>query len=37
MFPLVFYKWWLVGWTKDSLRLSTKDVEHGLHGGGHVI
>ena len=20
----------------DSLRLSTKDVEHGLHGGGHV-
>jgi len=22
---------------KDSLRLSTKDVEHGLHGGGHVI
>ena len=23
--------------TNDSLRLSTKDVEHGLHGGGHVI
>jgi len=21
----------------DSLRLSTKDVEHGLYGGGHVI
>ena len=20
----------------DNLRLSTKDVEHGLHGGGHV-
>jgi len=20
----------------DSLRLSTKDIEHGLHGGGHV-
>ena len=22
--------------SNDSLRLSTKDVEHGLHGGGHV-
>jgi len=37
VFPHVFYQ--VVACrldNNDSLRLSTKDIEHGLHGGGHV-